>query len=212
MVELDMRLAERPREAVEAAAYYVVAEALTNVVRYAGAPQARVTVERRDGQLSVEVADDGCGGADPASGSGLRGLADRVEALGGRLDGAQPGRRGHGRARRAAVGLTTRRPGVNSGAGQREIHIDGEPREEVRGSPPVRERGDSPGEAERLTGLRQDRQLAHDRGECGVRGGGPAEASQVGRDDGHRAVPQRPRRPRRRRCDLDGVRVVEVEQ
>jgi PAS domain S-box-containing protein len=90
MVELDMRLAERPREAVEAAAYYVVAEALTNVVRYAGAPEARVTVERNDGRLSVEVADDGCGGADPASGSGLRGLSDRVEALGGRLNVRSP--------------------------------------------------------------------------------------------------------------------------
>src|SRR5262245_26851609 len=90
MVELDMRLTERPREAVEAAAYYVVAEALTNVVRYAGAPEARVTVERLDGLLSVEVADDGCGGADPASGSGLRGLADRVEALGGRLEVRSP--------------------------------------------------------------------------------------------------------------------------
>ena len=89
-VELDMRLAERPREAVEAAAYYVVAEALTNVVRYAGSPEARVTVERLDGQLRVEVADGGCGGADPRSGSGLRGLADRVEALGGRLDVRSP--------------------------------------------------------------------------------------------------------------------------
>src|SRR3954470_7137043 len=89
-VELDMRLAERPREPIEAAAYYVVAEALTNVVRYAGAPEARVTVERLNGQLRVEVADGGCGGADPKSGSGLRGLADRVEALGGRLDVRSP--------------------------------------------------------------------------------------------------------------------------
>jgi PAS domain S-box-containing protein len=89
-VELDMRLAERPRQPIEAAAYYVVAEALTNVVRYAGCPEARVTVERLNGQLRVEVADDGCGGADPKSGSGLRGLADRVEALGGRLDVRSP--------------------------------------------------------------------------------------------------------------------------
>jgi PAS domain S-box-containing protein len=90
MVELDVRLDERPREPVEAAAYYVVAEALTNVGRYAGAPAARVTVERRDGSLLVEVADAGCGGADPAGGSGLRGLADRVEALGGRLEVHSP--------------------------------------------------------------------------------------------------------------------------
>ncbi len=85
-VELDVRLAERPREALEAAAYYVVAEALTNVVRYAGVQQAAVAVERVDGRLSVVVADAGAGGADPAGGSGLRGLADRVEALGGHLE------------------------------------------------------------------------------------------------------------------------------
>ena len=81
-----MRLAERPREALEAAAYYVVAEALTNVVRYAGVDEAAVAVGRTDGRLRVEVVDSGTGGANPAGGSGLRGLADRVEALGGRLE------------------------------------------------------------------------------------------------------------------------------
>jgi signal transduction histidine kinase len=70
---------------VEAAAYYVVAEALTNVVRYAGASEAKVSVARRNGHAIVEVADDGVGGADPTRGSGLRGLADRVAALDGRL-------------------------------------------------------------------------------------------------------------------------------
>jgi PAS domain S-box-containing protein len=90
VVDCDVRLDERPREPVEAAAYYVVAEALTNVVRYAAAGEARVSAERVDGCLRVEVADTGAGGADPASGSGLRGLADRVEALGGKLEVHSP--------------------------------------------------------------------------------------------------------------------------
>jgi signal transduction histidine kinase len=83
-VELDVRLPERPPPPVEAAAYFVAAEALTNVVKHAGARAASVTAARRDGFVSVEVSDDGVGGAD-AGGSGLRGLADRVDALGGRL-------------------------------------------------------------------------------------------------------------------------------
>lgn len=77
--------AERFPGPVEAAAYYVVAEALTNVARYAQASSVRVTIERKDGRAVVEVADDGVGGADPSGGSGLRGLADRVSALDGRL-------------------------------------------------------------------------------------------------------------------------------
>jgi signal transduction histidine kinase len=75
---------------VEAAAYYVVAEALTNVAKYANASEARIDVRRDDGRLVVEVADDGVGGADASRGSGLRGLADRVEALGGRLEVSSP--------------------------------------------------------------------------------------------------------------------------
>jgi signal transduction histidine kinase len=71
---------------VEAAAYFVVSEALTNVSKYARAGSAQVRVERVDGHALVEVRDDGRGGADPARGTGLRGLADRVEALDGRLE------------------------------------------------------------------------------------------------------------------------------
>jgi PAS domain S-box-containing protein len=85
-VELSTSLDERLPGPVEAAAYYVVAEALTNVAKYAGATAVRVRAERNDSRVLVEVADDGVGGADPALGSGLRGLADRVEALDGRLD------------------------------------------------------------------------------------------------------------------------------
>ena len=70
---------------VELAAYFVVSEALTNVAKYARARAATVRVTRADGTLLVEIADDGVGGADANGGSGLRGLADRVEALDGRL-------------------------------------------------------------------------------------------------------------------------------
>jgi signal transduction histidine kinase/PAS domain-containing protein len=84
-VEVSGLPSERLPEPIEAAAFYVVAESLTNVAKYASAKSARVDVARRDGLLVVEVADDGVGGADAAKGSGLRGLADRVEALGGRL-------------------------------------------------------------------------------------------------------------------------------
>ena len=75
---------------VEATAYFVVAEALTNVVRYSGAGGARVTVREAGDTLLVEVSDDGLGGADPAAGSGLRGLDDRVAAIGGRLTVTSP--------------------------------------------------------------------------------------------------------------------------
>jgi PAS domain S-box-containing protein len=84
-VEVDVTLDDRLPEPVEAAAYYVVAEALTNVAKYAQASVARVRVHRALGQALVEVADNGVGGADERGGSGLRGLVDRVEALGGRL-------------------------------------------------------------------------------------------------------------------------------
>jgi signal transduction histidine kinase len=71
--------------AVEAAAYFICGEALANVTKYAAASRVRIDVRHEGGQLAVAVADDGAGGADPSRGSGLRGLADRVEALGGQL-------------------------------------------------------------------------------------------------------------------------------
>jgi PAS domain S-box-containing protein len=90
--------------AVEAAAYYVVAEALANVVKYADATHVTVHVGRQDGSAYVEVADDGRGGADPAAGSGLRGLADRVAALDGTLAVVSPP--GAGTRIRAEVPVT----------------------------------------------------------------------------------------------------------
>jgi signal transduction histidine kinase len=98
-VALTVDLDRRPPEAIEAAAYFIVAEALTNVARYASADSATVLVRRQADGLLVEVTDDGKGGADPAAGTGLRGLIDRVEALGGRLD--VESRRGRGTTIRA---------------------------------------------------------------------------------------------------------------
>jgi signal transduction histidine kinase len=85
---------ERLPEPVETAAYFVVSEALTNVAKYSQASQATVVVRRSNGRVTVEVSDDGVGGADAARGSGLRGLADRVAALDGTLSLDSPD--GHG--------------------------------------------------------------------------------------------------------------------
>ena len=85
-VELVATPDERLPSPVESAVYFVVAEALTNVARYAHARGVRVTVVRSNGHVDVQVSDDGVGGADPAQGSGLRGLSDRVAALDGRLE------------------------------------------------------------------------------------------------------------------------------
>jgi signal transduction histidine kinase len=84
-VELAVRLDGRLPGPVEAAAYFVVAEALANVMKHAAATQVRVVIDREDGHVVVDVRDDGVGGADAACGTGLRGLADRVEALAGTL-------------------------------------------------------------------------------------------------------------------------------
>jgi signal transduction histidine kinase len=84
-VRLDVSVDGRLSEPIELAAYYVVAEALTNAVKHAHATVIDVQVAATDGVLRVRVGDDGHGGADPTRGSGLVGLTDRVEALGGRL-------------------------------------------------------------------------------------------------------------------------------
>jgi signal transduction histidine kinase len=83
-VELSADVDPRPPTGVEAAAYFVVSEALANIAKHAKAARASVTVLRDNGTLLVEIADDGGGGADP-DGSGLRGIADRVAALDGRF-------------------------------------------------------------------------------------------------------------------------------
>jgi signal transduction histidine kinase len=80
----------RMAEPVEAAAYYVVCEAVANTTKYAHAQLVTVSVSQQDGHVVVIISDDGVGGADPYAGSGLRGLADRVEALDGRLSVSSP--------------------------------------------------------------------------------------------------------------------------
>jgi signal transduction histidine kinase len=93
-VEIGDMPEERLAAPVEGAAYYVVAEAITNVAKYAHASHAAVNIRQSNGGVIVTVSDDGVGGADPTRGSGLRGLAARVEALRGRLEVDSPAKRG----------------------------------------------------------------------------------------------------------------------
>jgi len=85
-VELDITVEDRIPEPVEVAAYYVVSEALANAAKHAQATAIDVSLARCDGNVLVSIRDNGVGGADPARGSGLVGLNDRVEALGGSLE------------------------------------------------------------------------------------------------------------------------------
>ena len=87
---VSVDLLERLPEVVEVAAYFVASEALANVAKYARATSVTINVSRTAADALVEVADNGVGGADDAAGSGLRGLADRVEALGGHLRISSP--------------------------------------------------------------------------------------------------------------------------
>ena len=103
-VDLDIRTDGRLPEPIEVAGYYVVSEALTNVAKHANAPQAAVHVEAVTGALRISVRDDGCGGADFTGGTGLVGLKDRVEALGGRISLHSP--HGAGTILRAELPLT----------------------------------------------------------------------------------------------------------
>jgi signal transduction histidine kinase len=88
-VTIDVRAGELP-EHIELAAYFIVSESLTNAVKYADAHAIRVSVGCEDDALLVEIADDGHGGADAAAGTGLHGLADRIDALGGQLEVHSP--------------------------------------------------------------------------------------------------------------------------
>ena len=84
-VQLTVLLENRLPEQVEVAAFYVVSESLANIAKHAAATSASINVARSDSVVVIEIVDDGVGGADSERGSGLRGLADRVEALGGKL-------------------------------------------------------------------------------------------------------------------------------
>jgi PAS domain S-box-containing protein len=105
-VELDADPGERLAEPVEAAAFYVASEALANVAKYAHANGVTIVVTRESGRVAITISDDGIGGADAARGSGLRGLVDRVEALGGSLQVTSPP--GGGTVVRAELPLTVR--------------------------------------------------------------------------------------------------------
>ena len=100
-VDVDVPSARFPAE-IESSAYFIVAEALTNIVKHAAASGPRCAAAIEDGVLRVEVRDDGMGGAD-AQGHGLVGIADRVAALGGRLEIDEPAGRRHGRGGDAAA-------------------------------------------------------------------------------------------------------------
>jgi signal transduction histidine kinase len=106
--------ASRFRPAVETAAYFICAEALTNVAKYAPTASARVTIGVDAAALTVEVSDDGPGGADPSRGSGLRGLADRVDVLDGAF--TVDSRPGHGTTVRAVLPLSSAAPAPEAGS------------------------------------------------------------------------------------------------
>jgi signal transduction histidine kinase len=89
-VDIKVDISLRPSASVESAAYYVVAEALTNVAKHSGATKASVSIARRGDRLAIDVTDDGVGGADAARGTGLRGLEDRVRGLGGWMQVLSP--------------------------------------------------------------------------------------------------------------------------
>ncbi len=118
---IPLEVAELPDrrlpEVVEVSVYYLVSEALSNAVKYAGATRVRVEVVQQPDRVVATVSDDGVGGADPDGGSGLRGLAERVDALGGRLDVVSP--EGAGTLLRATIPLvpyrTAREPFLEFG-------------------------------------------------------------------------------------------------
>jgi signal transduction histidine kinase len=89
-VELRVGCDRRFREGVEVAVYYVASEALANAAKHADASVVHVDLVAEDGTVQLTIRDDGVGGADPAQGSGLIGLRDRVEALGGTIEVASP--------------------------------------------------------------------------------------------------------------------------
>ena len=95
-VDLDLTLGQRLGEHVEAAGYYIASEAITNVTKHARASVITMRVDGCDGALILSISDDGVGGADPGRGSGIIGLKDRVEALGGTISMLSPP--GHGTA------------------------------------------------------------------------------------------------------------------
>ena len=102
-VALDVRVEDELSDGVEVAAYYAVSELVTNTAKHAQAASVDVAVTAADGVLHIAAHDDGIGGADPTHGSGLVGLRDRIEALGGTISVSSP--RGEGTAVEVALPL-----------------------------------------------------------------------------------------------------------
>ena len=127
-VLLEVVAPQRLPAPVETSAYFVVSEALTNAAKHACCSHVSVGVHVEEGALTVEVRDDGVGGADPSLGSGLRGLADRVNALGGRLEIQSPV--GEATTVRARIALRAPEPGrgpVRSSRGTNGRQLNGSP-------------------------------------------------------------------------------------
>ena len=103
-VKLNVRHEQRLPDAVEVAAYYVASEALTNAAKHADASRVELDLHLEDESLRLSIRDDGVGGADQSRGSGLVGLKDRVEALGGTIEVESP----HGRGTRLRVAIPVR--------------------------------------------------------------------------------------------------------
>jgi signal transduction histidine kinase len=91
---LDVTVDRRLPDPIETGAYFMVSEALTNAAKHSHATEIRVFASYRGQRLTIEIGDDGIGSATPTGGSGLRGLADRIEALGGRFTVSSPPGRG----------------------------------------------------------------------------------------------------------------------
>jgi signal transduction histidine kinase len=124
-VELALGTDRRLPQPVEVGAYYVVSEALTNAAKHAQASVVHLDVEEEDSVLRVSIRDDGVGGADPSEGSGLIGLRDRVEALGGTMEitsppGAAPRSTSASRSR-VSRSRADRRPGRELRSGRRAV-------------------------------------------------------------------------------------------
>ena len=115
-VELDIQTGSRYSTSVEVAAYYVVSEALANTAKHANGSHADVVVWETDGTLRLRVSDDGVGGAQLQEGTGLTGLHDRVEALGGSIEVTSPV--GHGTV--LEVSLPTDQSGWSTSTGTSE--------------------------------------------------------------------------------------------
>jgi signal transduction histidine kinase len=113
--EIEFSVKRKLEPSVEATAYFMIAEGLANIAKYAKAKQADVQVREQGGTLEVEVADDGCGGADASKGTGLRGLEERLRAAGRNARGRERARQGN--APRCADSARRERAGGKRRAG-----------------------------------------------------------------------------------------------